>query len=57
MLFKGKPIIYDKKKIDEVMSKREYSITVDLGVGNTSASYLTTDISYDYVKINAEYTT
>ena len=57
MLLKGKPIIYDKKKIDEVMSKREYSITVDLGVGNASASYLTTDISYDYVKINAEYTT
>ena len=57
MLSKGKPQDYDKHKIDVVMSKREYSITVDLGIGDATASYLTTDISYDYVKINAEYTT
>jgi glutamate N-acetyltransferase / amino-acid N-acetyltransferase len=33
------------------------SIELDLGLGDASASYLTTDLSYDYVRINAEYTT
>jgi len=38
-----------------VLKKAEYKITVKLGVGNASARVYTTDLSYDYVKINAEY--
>ena len=33
------------------------TIELDLGLGRGSASYLTSDLSYDYVRINAEYTT
>lgn len=32
-------------------------IELDLGLGDGSASYLTSDFSYDYVRINAEYRT
>jgi glutamate N-acetyltransferase/amino-acid N-acetyltransferase len=32
-------------------------IEIDLALGDGSATYLTTDLSYDYVKINAEYRT
>ena len=32
-------------------------IELDLALGDGAASYLTTDLSYDYVKINAEYRT
>ena len=32
-------------------------IVLDLGLGDGSASYLAADLSYDYVRINAEYTT
>ena len=32
-------------------------IELDLGLGPGSASYLTSDLSYDYVKINADYRT
>jgi glutamate N-acetyltransferase/amino-acid N-acetyltransferase len=32
------------------------TIELDLGLGSGSASYLTSDLSYDYVRINAEYT-
>jgi glutamate N-acetyltransferase / amino-acid N-acetyltransferase len=32
-------------------------IELDLGIGKASASYLASDLTYDYVKINAEYTT
>ena len=31
------------------------TIELDLGLGNGSAGYLTSDLSYDYVRINAEY--
>jgi glutamate N-acetyltransferase/amino-acid N-acetyltransferase len=33
------------------------AIDLDLGVGDGRAQYLTTDLSYDYVRINAEYRT
>ena len=33
------------------------SIELDLGLGDGAASYLTSDLSYDYVRINAEYRT
>jgi glutamate N-acetyltransferase/amino-acid N-acetyltransferase len=31
------------------------TIGLDLGIGSGSASYLTSDLSYDYVRINADY--
>jgi len=33
------------------------TIELDLGLGASAASYLASDLTYDYVKINAEYTT
>src|SRR5262249_23751939 len=36
---------------------REVEIRVDLGAGRAAARVWTCDLSYDYVRINAEYTT
>ena len=33
------------------------TIELDVGLGEAAASYLASDLTYDYVKINAEYTT
>ena len=33
------------------------TIDLDLGLGTGCASYLASDLTYDYVKLNAEYTT
>ncbi len=33
------------------------SIDLDLGLGSGSAAYLASDLTYDYVRLNAEYTT
>jgi glutamate N-acetyltransferase / amino-acid N-acetyltransferase len=33
------------------------AIDLDLGLGSGSASYLASDLTYDYVRLNAEYTT
>ena len=41
----------------EVLKKKEFSVTVDLNLGAGSAVVYTSDLSYDYVKINADYRT
>jgi glutamate N-acetyltransferase/amino-acid N-acetyltransferase len=33
------------------------SIGLELGLGSGEASYLASDLTYDYVRLNAEYTT
>jgi glutamate N-acetyltransferase / amino-acid N-acetyltransferase len=37
--------------------KEEYTITIDLHIGDAQAQAWTSDLSYEYVRINAEYTT
>ncbi|HSR57572.1 MAG TPA: bifunctional glutamate N-acetyltransferase/amino-acid acetyltransferase ArgJ [Candidatus Binataceae bacterium] len=39
------------------MREREFTVDLDLRLGRARATILTCDLSYDYVKINAEYTT
>lgn len=41
----------------EVLKKPEFTVTVNLGSGEGSAYYYTSDLSYEYVKINADYRT
>src|SRR5208282_966992 len=41
----------------EKMRAPEFDVRLDLRLGRASATILTCDLSYDYVKINAEYTT
>ena len=56
---KGK-IIFDEeteKKAHEIMKRSEFKIYVDLGIGEGEFTAYGCDLSYDYVKINAEYRT
>ena len=57
LLVNGVPQDFDAQKIERILLKRDYSVIIDMGIGQEQASYLTTDLSYDYIKINAEYTT
>jgi glutamate N-acetyltransferase/amino-acid N-acetyltransferase len=41
----------------EVLKQPEFTVTIDLGLGQGSAYYYTSDLTYDYVKINAAYRT
>jgi glutamate N-acetyltransferase/amino-acid N-acetyltransferase len=41
----------------EVLKKREFTVTVDLGLGNGSATVYTSDLSHEYININADYRT
>ncbi|MCL2155097.1 MAG: bifunctional glutamate N-acetyltransferase/amino-acid acetyltransferase ArgJ [Leptospirales bacterium] len=57
LLINGTPIEIDYKELENTLKERNFSVTIDVSLGNGEASMLTTDLSYDYVKINAEYST
>jgi len=41
----------------EVLQQKEFTVTVDLGLGNGTATVYTSDLSHEYVSINADYRT
>ena len=48
---------YDEAIANKEMKKEEILLKIDLQNGNASQNFYTTDLSYDYIKINAEYRT
>lgn len=46
---------YSEEKATAIMQQNEIAIKVCLNVGNAATTVWTTDLSYDYIKINAEY--
>ena len=49
---------YDESKLVDILrNSKEVEIRLDLNMGNKSFEYLTSDLTYDYVRINAEYRT
>ena len=54
---RGTPVEADPDRLKAVMAAHDIDVHLDLGAGKGKARYLTCDFSYDYVKINAEYTT
>jgi glutamate N-acetyltransferase / amino-acid N-acetyltransferase len=53
----GEPVPYEKSAVIRAMNAPEVLVELDLGQGRHSAAVWTCDLSYDYVRINAEYTT
>ncbi|MCX7100854.1 MAG: bifunctional glutamate N-acetyltransferase/amino-acid acetyltransferase ArgJ [Methylobacter sp.] len=53
----GRADDYTEEAGQQVMNQEEITITVKLGRGSTVQEVLTCDLSYEYVKINAEYRT
>ena len=48
---------YTEEAGSEVLANAEFTVHIDLGAGEAEETIWTTDLSYDYVKINAEYRT
>jgi len=61
----GGLIVYDKglvKKFDEdamkkILAEHDIVVDIELGLGSSAATVYTCDLSFQYVKINADYTT
>ena len=46
-----------RRRAGRALARKEIDVELDLGVGRHTATVWTCDLSYDYVEINAEYTT
>jgi glutamate N-acetyltransferase/amino-acid N-acetyltransferase len=61
--FNGLPIVKDGQglgprvegQIQKIMRRPSFTISVSLGMGTGSSTIWTTDLTYDYIKINASY--
>ncbi len=53
----GRAAIYTEQAGQQVMDQEELAIRIDLARGDVSETVWTTDLSYDYIRINAEYRT
>jgi glutamate N-acetyltransferase/amino-acid N-acetyltransferase len=55
--YNGTPVLVDgaPQGVEPPVDGGVCTIELDLGLGDGSAGYLTSDLSYDYVRINAEY--
>jgi N-acetylglutamate synthase/N-acetylornithine aminotransferase len=54
---RGRPVPYDKDALSAATNEPEVRIRVDLGMGRAAAVAWGCDLTEEYVKINAEYTT
>ncbi len=52
---KGTPIVFDEDKALEIMKADAVTVFVDMHEGNEEATAWGCDLTYDYVKINADY--
>ncbi|WP_456457025.1 bifunctional glutamate N-acetyltransferase/amino-acid acetyltransferase ArgJ [Thermovibrio sp.] len=58
LLFKGKKADFKEEEVSLYMkNSKEVEITLNLNLGKEEFTYLTCDLTYDYVRINAEYRT
>ena len=53
----GKVMVVDETEMRRKLEPRDISVDIDLGMGEAQATVYTSDMSYEYIKINAEYTT
>ena len=49
--------IFDEEATHRAMLEREYTIAIDLGEGESACRFLTCDLTEEYVRINADYST
>ena len=52
---KGTPVAFDEELAKKILDSKEVTIYVDMHEGNEEATAWGCDLTYDYVKINADY--
>jgi glutamate N-acetyltransferase / amino-acid N-acetyltransferase len=53
----GEPLEFDREAASDYLRREEVLVRVGLGSGTGKGTAWGCDLSYDYVRINAEYTT
>ena len=52
---KGTPVVFDEELAKKILASDEVTIFVDMHEGNDEATAWGCDLTFDYVKINADY--
>ncbi len=62
--YNDRPVVRDamdagtpEKELAQLLKERDFTVNIDLGAGDADFTMWTNDITYEYVKINAEYHT
>ena len=56
MLFKnGEPTSFNEAEAAQILKKDSFKVIIDLDKGSKSWSVWTSDLSHEYVRINADY--
>ena len=53
----GIEVPFSEEKLKRLMDEKELELVVDLHDGKASFDIFTTDLTFDYIKINASYRT
>ena len=56
-VYRGRPLEFDAKEVSEAMQREDVLLEADLGVGPGGGEAYGCDLSAEYVRINADYTT
>ena len=56
-VYLGGAVAFDRDMVHEHMLQREFTITLELGEGEAECRFLTCDLTAEYVRINADYST
>lgn len=54
---RGEPTAFDRKALAAAMKQDDVTVAIDLADGEARAEVMTSDLGYEYIEINAEYTT
>ena len=57
VFYQNSPVNVNLNKLKEIFQKDRIDVRVELGAGDKSYYVYTSDLSHDYVKINADYST
>jgi len=57
VVHEGLPTLFDETQAKAIMGEQDIVVTVQLGEGPGAATFWTSDLSHDYVSINADYRT
>lgn len=53
----GRPLAYSEEQATAIFAAKEIAVRVELGLGAGTSTVWTSDLSYDYVRINGDYRT
>lgn len=53
LLVKGEPEKVNEARASEILQLEDLEISIELGLGEESATYWTCDLSHEYIEINA----